>query len=203
MIRTMVLSSAAALALSACALLSTPDPVQLYRFGAPENAAAVQLPIGAVDVAVRRVTFPESAEGDRILTVTGVEAAYLAGARWTEPAPDLFAAALDAAVTERGGRVRLLGARDLTQGDLALDVDVGTFETRYAAPGSPPTVVMTARARLVTLPDRQIAAERAFSVERPVAENRVAPIVQAYDAASRDLTGQIAAWLNQTAGAAR
>ena len=51
------------MALSACALLSTPDPVQTYRFGggaAATSAAAVASP---VQVTLRRVEFPEAVEG--------------------------------------------------------------------------------------------------------------------------------------------
>lgn len=194
-----IVLAASALALSACALLSSPDPVQMYRFGAPMEAPRGGEAAGAVDVAVRRVTFPKSSEGDRILTITGTEAAYLAGARWVEPADRLFAAALEGAVANRGGRIRLIGARDLAQGDVALDVDATTFETRYAVAGAAPTVVMTVRARLVGLPDREIEAERIFSVQTPAAENRMGAIVAAYDAGSRDLAEQIAGWIESTA----
>lgn len=198
MIRSLSIVAVAA-SLSACALLSSPEPVQMYRFGAAMQAPAGGEAAGAVDVAVRRVTFPESSEGDRILTITGTEAAYLKGARWVEPANALFSAALEGAVANRGGRIRLIGARDLAQGDVALDVDATTFETRYSAPGAVPVVVMTVRARLVGLPDREIQAERTFSVETPSADNRVAAIVAAYDAGSRDLAGQIAGWIESTA----
>ncbi|WP_241209810.1 ABC-type transport auxiliary lipoprotein family protein [Brevundimonas fluminis] len=198
MIRKLSIAAVAA-SLSACALLSTPDPVQMYRFGQAMEAPRSGEAAGAVDVAVRRVTFPESAEGERILTITGTEAAYLKGARWVEPADRLFAAALEGAVANRGGRIRLIGARDLAQGDVALDVDATTFETRYAAPGATPVVVMTVRARLVGLPDREIEAERTFTVQTPATENRVGPIVAAYDAGSRDLAEQIAGWIESTA----
>lgn len=198
MIRSLSIAAVAA-SLSACALLSSPDPVQMYRFGAVMEPPRGGEAAGAVDVAVRRVTFPESSEGDRILTITGTEAAYLKGARWVEPADALFASALQGAVANRGGRIRLIGARDLAQGDVALDVDASTFETRYAAPGTAPVVVMTVRARLVGLPDREIEAERTFTVQTPAADNRVSAIVEAYDAGSRDLAGQIAGWIESTA----
>lgn len=200
MIRALSIAAAAA-ALSACALLSTPDPVQMYRFGVQTDAPpAGAVSASAVDVAVRRITFPEAAEGDRILTVNYTEAAYLKGARWMEPAPDLFASALEGAVAARGGPVRLIGARDLAQGDVALDVDVATFETRYEAPGTAPVVAITARARLISLPGREIVAERTFSVQESTGENRVGPIVAAYDRGVLDLAGQIAGWIE---GAAR
>lgn len=199
MIRSLSIAALAA-SLSACALLSSPDPVQMYRFGVQGDRSGAEPAAGAVDVAVRRITFAEAAEGDRILTVNGTEAAYLAGARWMEPAPMLFTAALEGAVADRGGRVRLIGARDLAQGDLALDVDVPVFETRYGVPGATPSVVITARARLISLPGREIVAERTFTVEESTSENRVGAIVQAYDRGVISVAQDVAGWLEDTAG---
>ena len=71
MIRTSIKLAAAAagaLALTGCALLSTPDPVQTYRFGGPAAAsAAAEGQAGLRQVNLRRVQFPEAVEGDRLL----------------------------------------------------------------------------------------------------------------------------------------
>ena len=68
------------------------------------------------------------------------------------------------------------------------------FEARYDTPGAPPTVVITARARMMGLPDRDVVAERMFSVEQPATENRVSAIVAAFDTATRDINTQIVDW---------
>ena len=74
MIRTLALAAVAALSLSGCALLATPDPVQLYRFG--ETAEEVGAPASApVQVKLRGLEMPQAAQGDRLLGVTGSEAA--------------------------------------------------------------------------------------------------------------------------------
>ena len=79
-------TAAAVLALGGCALLSTPDPVQTYRFGGPAAAsAAAEGQAGLRQVNLRRVQFPEAVEGDRLLGVTGTETAYIAEARWVSP----------------------------------------------------------------------------------------------------------------------
>jgi cholesterol transport system auxiliary component len=200
--RLLALSAAlvGSLGLSACALLATPDPVQLHRFGAvTEDYSGVQAEAGSIEVSLRRVEFPLSSEGDRILSVTGTEAAYVAGARWVEPAQDLFTAGLEGAFSARGGRVRLLGPRELARGTLALDVDVRNFEARYTSADAAPVVVITARARLIALPGREIAAERVFTVERPAGDNRVSAIVEAFDEGTRDLTGQLVDWVETSA----
>ena len=194
-------TAAAVLALGGCALLSTPDPVQTYRFGGPAAArAAAEGQAGLRQVNLRRVQFPEAVEGDKILGVTGTETAYIAGARWVSPASDLFMESLENAFSAQATRVRLIGPRELIRGERSLDIDVRAFEARYEAPGAVPTVVVTARARLLALPDRTVAAERTFTVQQPAAANRVSAIVEAFDIATRDLNTQIVDWTDVNAG---
>ena len=193
-------ATVATMALSACALLSTPDPVQTYRFGgapAATSAAAVASP---VQVTLRRVEFPEAVEGDKLLGVTGTEAAYIAGARWVSPAADLYMESIENAFAAQATRVRLIGPRELTRGQRSLDIDVRSFEARYDAPGATPTIVVTARARMLVLPERTVSAERVFTVEQPATANRVSSIVEAFDLATRDLNTQIVAWTDDSAG---
>lgn len=193
-------ATVATMALSACALLSTPDPVQTYRFGggaAATPAAAVASP---VQVTLRRVEFPEAVEGDKLLGVTGTEAAYIAGARWVSPAADLYMESIENAFAAQATRVRLIGARELTRGQRSLDIDIRSFEARYDAPGATPTIVVTARARMLVLPERTVSAERVFTVEQPATANRVSSIVEAFDLATRDINTQIVAWTDASAG---
>lgn len=195
-----VTAMALAAGLSACALLSTPDPVQTYRFGgvpASANAAPIASP---TQVTLRRVEFPEAVEGDKLLGVTGTETAYIAGARWVSPASDLYMESIENAFAAQATRVRLIGPRELTRGERSLDIDIRSFEARYASPGQAPTIVVTARARLLALPERTVAAEREFTVEQPAAANRVSSIVEAFDLATRDLNTQIVAWTDASAG---
>ncbi len=105
-------AAAGALALAGCALLSTPDPVQTYRFGGPAAAtAAAEGQAGLRQVSLRRVEFPEAVEGDKILGVTGTETAYIAGARWVSPASDLYMESLENAFSAQATRVRVIGPR--------------------------------------------------------------------------------------------
>ena len=147
---------AIAAALSGCALLSTPDPVQNYRFGLPMAAPSTVGDTPApLTVSIRRIEFPQAAGDDRILGVTGLETAYIAGARWVSPASTLFDDSLKAAFANRADRIRVLGRREPGTPPLVLQVTVTTFEARYAAPGATPEVVVTARAQLRSTPERQ------------------------------------------------
>lgn len=197
----LAVAAAGAFAVAGCALLSSPPPVQTYRFGGPAAASAASEGVaGLRQVNLRRVQFPEAVEGDRLLGVTGTETAYIAEARWVSPASDLYMESLENAFAAQATRVRLIGPRELIRGERSLDIDIRAFEARYEAPGAVPTVVVTARARLLALPDRQVAAERTFTVQQPASANRISAIVEAFDIATRDLNTQIVDWTDANAG---
>lgn len=193
--------AAAAAALGACSLLSSPDPVQMYRFGAGAGAAAARPATAAepVEIALRPVEFAQAVRSERILGVTGTEAAYIAGARWVSPAPELFSDALEGAFADGASRVRLLGTREITPGTQTLDIDVRAFEARYAVKGGVPTIVVIARARLLNR-DRTIDAEETFETSIPAGANRVSAIVEAFDAATASVIRDIVDWTEANAG---
>lgn len=199
--RSLLIAAAAALPLlSGCALLSSPEPVQMYHFGgqAPVEARA---PIAQpVAMGLRRIEMPQASRTDRLVGVTGSEVAYIKGARWVSPADDLYTEALENAFAARAQRVRLVGPRELTTAERSLDVDMRAFEARYDAPGAAPSAVITARAQILSREDRSVIAERTFSVTRPASENRVSAIVQAFEAATADINAQIVDWADQNAG---
>lgn len=198
MIRTLAVAALAAVSLTGCALLSSPDPVQLYRFGDPAGSTAAPV-AQPVQVKLRALEMPQASQGDRLLSVTGSEAAFIKGARWVSPALMLYTDALEASFASQARSVRLIGRRELTQTTRLLDVDVRRFEAQYDYAGGTPTVVITARARLLRFPERTVAAEQTFTVSQPAGENRVSAIVEAYDVATRDLNTQIVSWTDANA----
>jgi len=189
----------AVMATSACTLLATPEPVQLYRFGGAAGESYAARTATPVDVTLRRVEFPQAVGGDRILGMTGTQAAYIAGARWIAPARGLYSEAVETAFAEQAVRVRLIGQREVTPGAKLLDIDVQSFEARYDVPGGSPVVVISVRVRMLK-PDRTITAERIFQASIPAAENRVSAIVSAFDAAIATVNTEIVAWTDTNAG---
>lgn len=185
---------------SGCALLSSPDPVQTYRFGGAPAAPAATAAPAPVHVALRRIEFPQATEGDKILGVTGTQTAYIKGARWISDARDLYTASLESAFSAQSSRVRLIGMRETATAARALALDVRAFEARYPAPGAAPTVVVTVRARMLALPSRGVSAERVFTVERRATANRVSAIVEAFDSATRDVNAEIVTWADASVG---
>ncbi len=183
------LAIALTLALGGCiSVFPKAKPVQLYSFGtnvpAPANAS------GPAAMVLKGPTeFPPAAGGDRLLTATGAESAYIGGARWLAPASVMFDEDLLRAF-DAPGAPRLVERGEPLSAPSLLRLDVRAFEARY--PG--PTVVVQVRATLIRAADHGLIAETMFDASVPAAENRQAAIVAAYDAATSKVIADIRDW---------
>ncbi|MDQ0463764.1 cholesterol transport system auxiliary component [Caulobacter ginsengisoli] len=188
--------AAAALSLTGCvSLFPKADPAQLYRFEVSSPAAASS---SATRFTVLRapITFARAAAGDGILTVTSGEAAYIGGARWVSPASVLFDEAATRAFQDAGGPARLIGRGEIARSDAYLKLDVRTFETRYdQGAKAAPIVVIEVNATL-TRNNQALVGTKTFTASARAGDNRVGPIVQAYDKAVSDVLGQLVGWVN-------
>ena len=176
-------------------------PVQMYRFGDPTPAPAASAPAAApaaapVTVLKGPIAFPPASGGDRILTVTGSEDAYVGGARWVAPAASLFDEALLKAFDAPGAPRLVARGEPLTAPSL-LRLDVRSFEARY--PG--PTVRVQVRATLIRNADRALIAEKMFDTQVPAGDNRQGPIVAAFDQAVGQVLAGVRDWTAATAPA--
>ena len=196
---------AGALALGGCGVLGGGKPANLYRFGADETVAAAPVEVrGGRTLALSTITFAEESEGDRILTITGGEAAYIKQTRWVAPARDLFTAAAERAFDRAGVRLARRGQPFDTDASLVLEVP--TFEARYEnGAKAAPVVVVEVHASLVAGIERRLIGETSFTARQPATENRVSAIVQAFDAATRQALDHAASWAAERtpAGGAR
>jgi cholesterol transport system auxiliary component len=195
----LILAAIACLALGGCiSLFPKSKPAQLYRFDGEPLQAATAMPAASAKVIARgNLRFETAASTDRILTVTGRDTAYIAGSRWVSPAPVLFEESLIRAF-EAGGGVRLAEGGSAIRPAAVLNLDVQTFETRYdQGEKAAPQVVVQVRAQLVRASDRAVIAEQLFTSAQRADDNRVGPIVQAYDAAVADVLGKLVSWTAQ------
>ena len=130
------------------------EPAQLYRFGdsvSPSRATATTDP--TFNVFLGRTEFSRAAAGDRILTVSGNEAAYIKGARWVTSAEDLFTDALRRGFSENPAAARLIGNESAARVDYLLSVQVQVFEARYTSgPDAAPDIQVEVRATLSPYP---------------------------------------------------
>jgi cholesterol transport system auxiliary component len=197
--------AACALALSGCiSLLPKTKPSQLYRFGQTAVAEAPGPTSPGTRTGVFRAngTFQREAAGDRLLTMTGERAAYLAQSRWVAPATVLFDQAVLTAFEAAPGRVRLVSRGEAAPATYTLRTDVRNFETRYdAGAEAAPTVVVRVRATLTRNQNNELVAEQVFESSPRAGDNRVGAIVSAYDQGTADVLKQLVAWTNaRTAG---
>lgn len=191
---------ASALALTACvSLLPKSKPADLYRFGqTPAGEAATAAP-GTVGVLRASATFQRESAGDRLMTVTGEQVAYVAETRWVAPAATLWDQAVLAAFDADPGRAKIVSRGEPATAPYILRLDVRNFEARYDhGAKAAPTVVVRVRAAM-TGRDRGSIDEKVFEKQVTAADNRVSAIVPAYDKAVADVLKEIVAWTNELA----
>ncbi|HEX8570673.1 MAG TPA: ABC-type transport auxiliary lipoprotein family protein [Caulobacteraceae bacterium] len=193
---------AGALALGGCGLLGGGKPANLYRFGADAAAATAPVEVrGGRTLALSGITFAEESEGDRILTITGGEAAYIKQTRWVAPAVDLFTAAAERAFNRAGVRLARRGQPFDTDASLVLEVP--TFEARYEnGAKAAPVVIVEVNASLVAGTERRLIGETTYTARQQAGENRVGAIVEAFDTATREALDHTATWAAGRAPAA-
>ena len=191
---------AAALALSACvSLLPDAEPSQLYRLeGAIDPSATIAPPAPNFGLVLPSTGFVQAASGDRILTVTGDEVAYIAGARWVAPASELFEEAVERAFDANTGPARLVTRGEMRTAESVLRLDVRRFEVVYdRGQDAAPLVVVRLRATMVNRGDRALMDEEAFQAEVRATDNRVSAIVAAFDAGTGQVLTQLVDWSNR------
>ncbi len=187
-----------AAALAGCvSVFPKAEPVGLYRFGAdPAQASAENTTGPRLGVLKTATAFTRASASDRILTITNGEAAYIADARWVSPASILFDEAVSRAFEASSGRARLIGRGEVTKVDLTLRLEVRSFETVYVnGPRSTPEVLIQVRGVLNRNSDGTLVGDKIFEARIKSSTNRVGPIVQAYDAATSKVLGDIIVWV--------
>jgi cholesterol transport system auxiliary component len=192
-----------ALALAGCiSLFPKTKPALLYRFGAPAPASAPATPAaGGFAVRLSPIGFPVAAASDRILTVDGERVAYVAGGRWVTAAATLFESAVVQTFDARGGPARLLARGEIAPAALVLKLDVRRFEARYEqGPASAPTVLVEVYAALDNPADATQHRQRIFVERVPASDNRMEPIVAAYDQAVGKACAEVVDWVSTRGG---
>jgi cholesterol transport system auxiliary component len=147
------------------------------------------------------VDFDPASGGDRIMTVNGDQVAYIADGRWAIPASQLFDEAVAHGFNAPGDAARLVAPGQASKADYRLRLQVVRFEVRYTSgPTAPPTIVVVLRATMDRQRDLSLVGAKDFEADVPAADNRVGPIVEAFDAATTKVVGDLVAWVDQSGG---
>lgn len=183
--------------LSGCiTLLPKEKAAQLYRFGFAESEHATPPSPAGARYAVRAtpINFDRASAGDRILTVQGDGAAYIAGARWVSPASTLFESALAQAFEATAARSRLLATGEPGPADYLLKLDVRRFEVRYRR--GAPVARIEIYAALVSRTDPQETSTRTITDETPASSNSVHAIAAAFGECVTRSLADLVAWVD-------
>ena len=197
-IQCLALAAATSLLVGCISLFPQPDPAQLYRFGATVPQAQ-ETASGApgFDVFLAVTGFDRAAANDRILTVTGTQAAYIKGARWVTSAAALFDSAVQRAFDVDQGPARLVARGEIAKADYVLKLDVRTFEARYDnGQAAAPTIMVEVHAALDRTHNQTVAGDRSFKASVTASDNRVDAIAVAFDQAIAQVLGKLVAWVD-------
>ncbi len=194
----LVLAAATSLLVGCISLFPKADPAQLYRFGTtvPQLQETASGKPG-FDVFLTVTGFDRAAASDRILTVTGTQAAYIKDARWVTSSVALFESAVQHAFDADQGPARLIAHGEIGKVDYVLKLDVRTFEARYDnGQDAAPTIVVEVHAALDRTHNQSIAGDRSFKASVTASDNRVGAIAEAFDQAVAQVLGQLVAWVD-------
>lgn len=184
-----------AVALSGCiTLFPKTKPAQLYRFDGAEEAqpASGAAAIDRVGIVRTPGGFSRAASTDRIMTVTGSQVAYVAEARWAQPAVTLFDEAVTRAFTRQAGPVRLVARGEPGRAPYSLRLDVERFEAVYDHGGkAAPDVQIEVHAVLVRAADRVVIKDQVIATHARASNNRVSDIVQAFELSTRQALDEV------------
>lgn len=197
-IRSLLLAVTTCLLAGCISVFPKSDPVQLYRFGTTTPQVQETAPAEPVfNVFLGHTGFERAAAGDRILTVTGTQAAYIKGARWVTSSEALFDSALHHVFDADRGPARLVGSGDIARAEYLLKLNVRTFEARYRdGQNAAPTIVVEVHAALAHTQGQSVAAVQRFDASVTASDNRVGAIAQAFDQAVSQVLGKLVAWVD-------
>jgi cholesterol transport system auxiliary component len=186
---------ASALALAACGALfeSHTPPASIYVLSAKGVSTSAEIP---ADLAVLKPRVQVGLDNDRIAVLyPDRRLDYFAGARWSGPLDEVMH---DLALQVFRTRLNMRNVRTDASAfgsGYWLEFDVVDFQAEYATKdgGGAPTVHVRLIARVGSSADRRVLGRFEADARQPAADNRLGPIVEAYNQAANTALGQIAA----------
>ena len=188
-----------AAALAGCSLVPAPGEVPAQYDLGPLPSYERSNPSLSPVLLVPEVSAPSSLEGQGIVYRLAYDeparVRTYAHSRWKAPVPELLSQRLRgrfAAATQRG----VVTGNDGARADYMLRVDLDEFSQVFTAPGVS-RVSVRARASLVSIAAHKLAAQRAFSIERPAPSPDSQGAVMALAAASDELIERLVEWTSE------
>lgn len=194
--RTLCLYVLCALPLTACTILPTPNPVDVYLL--PTSSDVTDPADRALRPWSLRIARPDSNGqllGQRILVIPEPNRMEVyQGASWHEPAALLMRKRLFDAF-RADGRVSALSIEEMrTFADYELGSELGAFHSEYQQDSKPPEAVVRLDVRLIDTTSRRIVASRAFEVREAAADSSIPAVIAAFGRAADQLSAELVSW---------
>lgn len=175
-------------------------PDALYRFG-----SFADVPVQAEAGTPRRmlllpaVRFPAAASGDRILTISGDQIAYVKDVRWMSASSILYHDSLTEALRRRAPDIAITDPSTVSRAQAVLSVEIERFEASYDdGVDRPPVIYVAGAASLIDPANRSVLARRSFAHSVRSSANTTGAIVRGIDLASRQGIVELADWAART-----
>ena len=181
----------ATLLLSACSVLPTAEPVDVYLLPAASQAVSASAPLPWTLRVTRPLTGATLA-GRYILVEEGGRLSSIKGARWSDPVPVLLRDRLLDGFRADGRIVGLSSDDKAVQADFELDSELRQFHS--VNQGEQAEAVIRLDARLVRTGSQRIVASRRFEIRQPVDGRGAGPRVQALGVAADRLGSALVDW---------
>jgi cholesterol transport system auxiliary component len=193
-------------ALASCgavtALGDAATPLDVFVLEAPTDVPVRQGRPLRRDVIIEEPTTGGALETDRILIQpSALQAQYLPGVRWSEPAPVLLQT-LMLRTLDSAQAFEYVGRRPLGPGgDFAIVTELVDFQAELDAEGESALVVVRMIARIVRERGIDIVATRTFATTEQAASLDDDDLVAAFDAAAGRIVSEFAVWTLSSLGA--
>jgi cholesterol transport system auxiliary component len=166
-------------------LKSDNEAPDLYRLAAPAASGGGAGPSLAQAITVARPRSVSSLDTDRIaVTTPGHGFDYLAGARWSDTAPQMVQQLLVDTLMAEGRFATAVAAPSRVPTDLLLDVELRHFEAVYASVGEPPRILVQLQANLVDVRRGTRVASFDSRAEATATRNDRTAVVAAFEDAA-------------------
>jgi cholesterol transport system auxiliary component len=177
-------------------------PLEVFVLNAPRDVPMRQGAPLRLDIIVEEPTTGGALATERIMIQpSSLQAQYLPGVRWSEPAPQLVQT-LMLRTLDATGAFQFVGRSPLGPGgDFAIVTELVDFQAVLGPDGDGATVEVGMIARIVRERGVSIVATRTFAASAAASSLEDADLVAAFDTAAGQVVSDFAAWTLSTLGA--
>jgi len=183
----------------ACTAISTLSevsrPLEIYELHAPE-LQSVATRRTDIEVVVEEPMASGALTTERIMIRPGaLQAQYLPGVRWADPAPEMLQTLLLRSLTATGA-LGSVGRRPVgTIGDYVVLSELTDFQAETTDETDTATIRLRLMVRLVHERDARVIANRTFEVTETAGSSEIDAVVAAFDRASGRMLSEIVPWI--------